>query len=95
MEDCTRDLYHVSKVACTHGEGIVKFKTPVELHLVPVGGKRIWSEEEQRWLRTENTPTAGVEERLVPELADDIFQGFRDNVLIAGYDKKHSANSHL
>ena len=48
MEDSIRDLHHVLKVACTHGEGIMKFKTHLELHPVPVGGKRIWSEEEDR-----------------------------------------------
>ncbi len=72
----------------------MKFKTPVELHPVPAGGKRILSEEQQRWLRTEDTPTPGVEEKLVPELADHMFQVFQVNVLLQ-VAIKNSANGHL
>ena len=95
MEDSIRDLHHVLKVACTHGEGIMKFRTPLELHPVPVGGKRSWSEEQQRWFRTEDTPRPGVEEKLVPELPDHMFHLFQINVLIAVCDQKQSQWSSL
>ena len=61
---------------------------PVELHPVAPGGKRIWCKEQKRWLRTEDTPTPGVEEKLVPELPDHMFHVYQVNVLIAGCDHR-------
>ena len=68
---------------------------PVELHPVAPGGKRIWCKEQKRWLRTEDTPTPGVEEKLVPELPDHMFHVYQVNVLIAGCDQKQCQWSSL
>ena len=88
LHDCLRDLHHVLKNAATNGEGLMKFKAPSVLEPIPAGGKRVWSEEQQRWYRTKDTPTPGVEDNLVPELPDPMFNMYQVNVLIAGCDQK-------
>ncbi len=94
IEDSIRLLHHVLKIACTDGEGLLKFKSPVEFQpVVPVPqGKqaRVWSEEEERWLRLKGTPAPGALEDWCPELPDVMLEMEKIGVLLATNDQKQS-----
>jgi hypothetical protein len=95
IEDSIRLWHHVLKIACTGGEGLLKFKCPVDFKPVASGETRMWSQAKQCWLRTPCTPTSGVmkdsttnPEEPYPELPDSMQSVEKICALLATVDQK-------
>ena len=88
IEDSIRLLHHVLKIACTEGEGLLKFKCPVDFKPLASGEKRIWSDTKQCWLRRKGTPTSGAEEETCPELPESMLEVESISTLLATVDQK-------
>ena len=85
-------LHHALKIGATSGEGLMKFKSPVEFLPVatglPPGQARRWSQEEERWLRAKSSPATGASVEWCPELPDCMMAPEEICILHATLDQK-------